>query len=227
MKFFKFTEKENYTELIFDNTKAANSFGQGPAEELLELLKQLPLKPVLWQSAGRAPKRNIFCAGGDLKAYKKLTTKKQGVAINRKILEALDALYMFKHQKIAYLDGDVYGGGLEVLSCFDKVVALPDVKIAFWQSKQNLSTGWGGFTRWSQKVDAALLKKLIKSTEIFSPQKAIEYGFVDKVVESVDEISFDGSHAPKQKLDYVKEVELFESLWWSKEHLSILNTLKI
>ena len=156
-----------------------------------------------------------------------MKTKKEGVEVNRFILDALDILYQLPVYKVAYVEGNVYGGGMELLSCFDKVVATKNTKFAFWQKKQGLSTGWGGYTRWSQTVDAKILDKLIDSTEMFGSEEAMDFNFVDSIVESVGEVDLSGISAEAQSLDYTKEIELFESLWWSKEHLKVLGSLEI
>lgn len=238
MRYFKYFKQKNYHKIVFDNSKKANCFGHDQAKELNQVLKKIKAdtpEVLVWQSAGRNEGRNIFCAGGNLKAYKELDSKEDGLLINREILAALNELYQLPCIKIALLEGDVYGGGLELLSSFDAVVALSGVKLAFWQSKQSLSTGWGGFTRWSQKIEEYHLERLISSAEYFTPNQAIEYGFVDKVVSSSEEteaailkiIKNKSQQISSKKLDYTKEVELFESLWWSEDHLKILKSLDI
>src|SRR5271166_5603001 len=52
----------------------------------------------------------IFCAGGDLKAYKKMKSKAEGVASNRKIRKMLSQFKEMPILIVAAVEGDVLGG---------------------------------------------------------------------------------------------------------------------
>lgn len=171
----------NVVELVFSNSKTRNAFSTKDAEDLLAILEDqdfIKFADVLvFKSQGPGP----FCSGGDLSEH---LQPKQARQYSRRILKALKTLHDLKIPTLAVVEGDCFGGGLELLSCFDLVIATPNVLFGFWQRRMGLSFGWGGFARLKTMMATRKLQSLALSTEVFSVQKAVEFGLVHTICPS-------------------------------------------
>lgn len=201
------------------------------SEELLELIKELgpKINSLVFSSSSQH-----FCSGGNLKTYAKLTKKIQGLQINRKIRANLNTLAQLPLFKIACVEGDCLGGGLELLSCFDWVISTSSAFFSFRQIRIGLSFGWGGGARLSQRVSWIELKRALLTSETWSAPQALSSGLIDliapkdRLLESArakinSVLFFDTDLVKKVKaLNGKNEVSLFEGLWWQKLHLKSL-----
>ena len=224
-----------YIEL--DNLNQGNSFGLEEAKDLETIYRQwknCPLSGIIFSSVSE----RFFCAGGNLKFYGSHTKKSQGITANRKITTALQKLSKWPVATVAIVSGDCFGGGMELLSCFDHVVATPTSFFGLWQRKIGLSYGWGGGKRFLQKVSQRKLLNLSLSAKSFPAIMAHKMGWIDDVVakERIDLVAVqwlkDQSNWPVaplktfKRFQASKERSLFEALWWNKEHKKILNKIK-
>lgn len=217
--------------ISFFKPDAGNSFGVEDAEALLKLIKKYSKQKInglVWRS--KHP--TLFCSGGDLKAHLELKDKKDGLAQSRTITKALETLKNWPIPKIALVDGDCFGGGLEVLSCFDHRVCSPNVLFGFWQRRIGLSFGWGGFERWEERVSPDVVKSLALSARVFGASEARRFGFVQEIVPSnkmgqaawlraASQFSANSANAIAS-LGEKSESSLFEKLWWGPAHLNAL-----
>jgi 3-hydroxyacyl-CoA dehydrogenase/enoyl-CoA hydratase/3-hydroxybutyryl-CoA epimerase len=92
---------------------------------------------------------------------------------------------------VAAINGAALGGGLEItLACHHRIVVDdPRVKLGFPEVKLGLLPGAGGVTRSVRMfgIAAALVPLLLQGKE-YRPAEAREFGLVDEVVPSVDDL---------------------------------------
>jgi enoyl-CoA hydratase/carnithine racemase len=221
---------DNILYLYLDNSQQGSSFGLKEANDLSLAVKQ-DCKAIVLQSKSN----RFFCSGGNLTDYVFLESRKQGIEINKIIRESLMKLYLKPVYKLAIVNGDCYGGGVELLSCFNSIIATPSVMFALWQRKMGLSFGWGGYERLLRRVNKHTLESLFYSTKTLNAQQALNIGLIDKIVLENDlekqiyrnlkkELNFPLS--PFQSMQaqiHYKEEKEFNKLWHSKEHLSALS----
>lgn len=225
---------EEILKLTLTDSKTGNSFGIDAARELMILLKKLnapksKVKVLIFTGQDR-----FFCTGGNLKYYRTLKTKAAGLKINREISGVLKSLYSLKIAKIALVNGDCFGGGLELLSCFDLIYSRPESLFGFWQSKQALSFGWGGGARIAERLSPMQTRRALLGSHCFSAYEAARMGLVDQVLSRFEiecaVVAFANQIALNSKetisclntLTSKNEEVLFSKLWWSKEHLKRL-----
>lgn len=221
--------------LVFSRPEAANAFGLDDALQLRKILKANPTARVLvWRSAGG----RCFCAGGDLAAYARMAKRDQGLAANRKIAAALKDLAAFPGLTLAIVEGDCWGGGLELLSSFDTVWALPHAAFGLWQRRIGLSFGWGGGTRLEARLGPAKVKALALTARSFTAATAADLGLVDRVVSPASLEAALGVwmkqqlSLPPEPLPLVKamtpksEADVFRRLWWNASHRRVLARFK-
>lgn len=212
----------------FFRPQAGNSFGEQDGDALKRILSKMrdDIRGLLWTS----PHPALFCSGGDLKNHNHLNTKKDGLKQAEKISRVLSTLAEWPVPKAVFVQGDCYGGGLELLSCFDFRVAAPHVLFGFWQRRIGLSFGWGGFERWSSRISADTLKQLTQSARVFGAAEARRFGVINEIgtVQSTlrwleeTQLWSPESGEAVSSLEKSNEKSLFRGLWWTEAHRSAI-----
>ncbi|MES2854705.1 MAG: enoyl-CoA hydratase/isomerase family protein [Bdellovibrionota bacterium] len=223
-------------ELVFNDPKSRNSLSLAAATEI-EIALETAMKTkqkfgvVIFNAPGR-----VFCSGGQLDDYAGMKDASEGIAVNDRIRAILDHLSRLQVPTICVVTGDCFGGGIELVSAFDFVLATPNVLLGFWQRKIGLSFGWGGGQRLLKRVSAAKLKAFTLSTRLIGASEAQAEGLIDEVVHAAKirqrslALAKELMKAPKaaaaalKNFSPEKEVETFNTLWWNEEHRAVLNS---
>lgn len=164
-------------EAVFSNLASRNALSLKAAMELKELIKRAEGSDGLLVRA-EGP---VFCAGGNIKDHIALG-KAASLKGNREITAVCDSLSKLSVPTIAVVEGDVLGGGVEFLSCFDIVIATPHVAIGFWQRRLGLVYGWGGGLRLERRLGRHAVSRLAIQARAMTGREAFEAGLVDRVV---------------------------------------------
>jgi enoyl-CoA hydratase len=218
--------------LSFEDPSSRNSFSLRAAREVR----------AVWQKeAGKykglvfSPRGRVFCSGGNLSDYAAMKSPEEGKAVNREIAAILKELSELPVPTLCLVNGDCFGGGLELLSAFDFVHSVPHALFGLWQRKIGLSFGWGGGERLERRLGSQKLRALALSAEVFSAHQALQWGLIDRVhrVESLEQVARERlekiSSLPRSPTASLKkwsaesEKEIFETLWWNEEHLAVLS----
>lgn len=221
--------------LTFEDQSSRNSFSLRAADELSSHLKNNldECDAVIFKAHGR-----VFCSGGNLTDYANMSDPAQGIEVNRKIAAALDELSQCPKPTVCVVDGDCFGGGVELISSFDFVFSSPGAFFALWQRKIGLSFGWGGGKRLEMRLGLKTLRQLALSTELLSAQKACRIGLIDSVClkETLQSEAKRKAQElmclPKNPIAAIKtwhsenEKTVFEGLWWNDEHREVLQGRK-
>ena len=229
MALFKISETKHSLSLHFHIPESANALSAQAAAELAKIQKKYKSwrKPVIVMSDH--PK--VFCSGGNLDDYKKLKGKAPGLKVNRAIEKALNEFGSWRVPKIAVIEGDVLGGGMEWLARFDYRLATPNAFLAFWQKRIGLSSGWGGGSAWSAILGEQTVRRLLLGGKILSAQEAQRLGLVDELYSSwkirVEALQLAATVDFEISGDLVgwsaaKEARVFNSLWMGKTHRQVL-----
>ncbi|MBX3021020.1 MAG: enoyl-CoA hydratase/isomerase family protein [Bdellovibrionales bacterium] len=242
---FSTTEWNTHLEIAFLDASSANAFGLPAAREFSALIKRYKkwTKPVVVRSAHA----RVFCSGGQLSDYARLKSKAAGLKINREITNVLDSFGRWPVVKLAVVEGDVFGGGMEWLARFDYRWSAPSAVFAFWQRKIALSTGWGGGEWWAKRVGEDRVRQLLLEARLLSAGEALRLRLVDRVLtrwslkEEVEAwaraMSMAGDEnvrSSKTAPAYIKltqwssrrENKLFADLWMGPEHRAVLEKWK-
>lgn len=216
-------------EIVLDDLGTNNALSLPKAKQLSQSLSSARLQLIYITNLGR-----VFCAGGNLKDYADQKNKGAGLAINREIQSVLQQISQYPALKVAFVNGDCLGGGVEFLSCFDLIWSAPHVYIGLWQRKMGLSFGWGGFERLAKRVNPAWATHRLLTGELQTAGQARDAGLVDEILDEAEartrwEIlkasalnDKDGSFAAVSRDLPHGETSVFEKLWWSEYHRSQL-----
>lgn len=229
MPLLKYSKNEDILKIYLDDLQSQNSLSLAMAEELAARLAIKDFSGLIVTNNG-----NTFCAGGNLRFYKDLQTKEEGLAINRRITRILDDVFQLPIPKACFVNGPCYGGGIEFLACFDFVVASPRSLFGLWQRRVGLSLGWGGETRLERRMSKKQLNNWLLRAETISVFSAKNRGLIDDIqlsssgLETCDRwvrrsLSFGTESLTAIQQNQGHQDKAFAQLWLSETHKKVLD----
>lgn len=231
---FKVTVRDSLLHLEFHIPESSNALSLEAARSLSRVVKEFRKwrRPVLVTSAHRS----MFCSGGNLSDYAKLKGRAPGLKINREITKHLDEFGKWPCVKLAVIEGDVLGGGVEWLARFDYRWSVPTNMFAFWQRRIGLSSGWGGGRAWARRLGDENVRLLLLEGGLLSSSRALRYGLCDRILpawkirseaESWAVSLGDGASVNAlSRWSSARESAMFSSLWMAPEHKAVLDKWK-
>ena len=234
--------------VTFDNPDARNAMSVGMMADVVALVEKLEEADVSAVLLRGSPGSG-FCAGGDLKDVRAhLMTPSAAAGMPAVMGGALDRLASLNAVIVAAVEGAALGGGAELLTAADWVIAADDAQIGFVHAALGVSPGWGGGHRLVRKVGhRAALPVLVGARKMTAAQSAV-LGLVDEVVAQGDaEVSarewigrilarpteaVQGAlqilRAGREQPDSAADVEraVFQDLWGGPAHRRALDGVK-
>jgi len=134
----------------------------------------------------RSGRPHIFAAGADMAEMRAFGAREaeEFARLGQELFAAIERLPMIT---VALIDGDCFGGALDLVLAFDLRFATPRSRFAHPGGKLGIVTGFGGTSRWRKAIDRAAARKLFLGNERLTAHEAMEAGLVDRVGESFDE----------------------------------------
>jgi enoyl-CoA hydratase/carnithine racemase len=202
-------EVEGQTAVLrFDRPETLNAVDFRLLLELEQCLNTLEedrqVRVVIVTGEGRA-----FVAGGDVRYMRDLpaTRGRQFIELGHRVLDRLAGSRLVS---IAAINGYALGGGAELALACDLRVAAGDAKVGFPEVRLGLFPAWGGTQRLVRLVGPARARMLVFTAEILSANEALEFGLVDRVVQSSElmtacrELSAQIAQAAPRALEHAK-----------------------
>jgi len=127
-----------------------------------------------------------FNLGGDLKFFVECIRKENFAALKRYALNCVRVMHNIARKPeftIAMVNGRAAGGGFEVLSAFDYIIATVDSKFSLPEIKMNMFPGMGIYSLLSRRVGMQITHELITSGKTYSAEELKCLGVIDKVIE--------------------------------------------
>ena len=158
-----------------------NALDTQMGRDTLELWTRLAAEPgeircaVLTGAGERA-----FCAGGDLKERDGMSDAAWR-AQHEIFARSFMALVECTVPVIAAVNGDAFGGGLELALCCDFVYAVPEARFAQSEVRLGIMPGGMGTQNLPRALGERRAKELILSARPFSAAEAEAWGLVNKV----------------------------------------------
>jgi enoyl-CoA hydratase/carnithine racemase len=134
----------------------------------------------------RSGRSHIFAAGADMAEMRAFGAREaeEFARLGQELFAAIETLPMIT---VALIDGDCFGGALDLVLAFDLRFATPRSRFAHPGGKLGIVTGFGGTSRWRKAIDRAAARRLFLGNERLSAHEAMEAGLVDRVGESFDD----------------------------------------
>lgn len=179
---FSITHRDAIARIVFDDG-GMNLLSLAALDELDRLLGEIPdgTRVVEFRS-GRG---GIFAAGADMAEMRRFSPaeaerfSERGQVLFRRIESAGWA-------SVAAIDGDCFGGALDLVMAFDARVATRRSRFSHPGSRIGIVTGFGGTSRWRSVVPRHRAARLMLSGEVLDADAARKIELIDEVVDRID-----------------------------------------
>ena len=84
---------------------------------------------------------------------------------------------------IASIDGDCFGGALDLVMAFDLRFATERSRFSHPGAKLGIVTGFGGTSRWRRIIESAAARMLFLANPVLSATEALDVGLIDGIGE--------------------------------------------
>jgi enoyl-CoA hydratase len=168
--------------LTIDRPATRNAIDRTTAKHLGDAVRLASADPSVRGIVLTGEGRDSFVSGGDLKDISALARIEDGGKEILAMFEHLSACETCEVPVIAAVQGDVHGGGCELLLLCDLVIMEEHASITFKHAKMGLSTAWGGMTRLLERVGPLEATRLLLTAEKIGAEEARRIGFVSEVV---------------------------------------------
>jgi enoyl-CoA hydratase/carnithine racemase len=169
--------------LIIDRPHARNALAPRTMVELDQALDEVRARRVRVLVIRGAGER-AFCAGGDLKELEKLRSNGEASAMAHRMRATLDRILAMKIPVIAAVNGDAYGGGVELALACDFRIAAAHARLGLTQVNLGLMPAWGASERLAALVGRGRALHVLLGGQALTAVDALSAGLVEEVVPS-------------------------------------------
>jgi len=192
--------------LVFDDG-AMNLLSASALEDLAAALRTIPPETVVIEF--RSGRRGIFAAGADM-AEMRAFGYREAERFSRRGQDVFRLLERAPFASVAAIDGDCFGGALDLVMAFDFRVATPRSRFSHPGSRIGIVTGFGGTARWRKVVPPHRSARLFLSSEVLDAETARSMELVDAVDGSLDQASGPLvarlAATPRWKMQFAREI---------------------
>lgn len=193
---FAVAEHPSYTEIVFDDG-GMNLLSSGALEEMRSLVSGLWSLRHLGSSAVpqrsttsdqrpvllfRSSRPSLFAAGADMKEMASFSAA-DAEAFARAGQELFEAIERLPCLTVAVIDGDCFGGALDLAMAFDLRFASERSRFSHPGARLGIVTGFGGTSRWRKLLDVRAARRLFLGNGVLSASEALAAGLVDAIGE--------------------------------------------
>ena len=228
----RYTNQEGVARMVLCNPSARNAMSEKMMMEFADIVQQMEEEPPrILLLIGEGTKS--FCSGGDLRDVRSSLIEK-----GQKMSEMMNDLTLriknIPMFVIVGVEGAAIGGGAELVTLGDWVIASKTARIQFVQVLLGVSTGWGGGQRLLQKCPQKAIHMLLGGK--FSVLELHHFGLVDQIAESgcvrdiceekIQELLTIPTVSMCGILELIRtperEIDIFSSLWGGEVHRTLL-----
>jgi enoyl-CoA hydratase len=146
--------------------------------------------------AFRSGRPGLFAAGADM-AEMRAFTPRQAAAFSRLGQTLFAAIERLPILTVAVIDGDCFGGALDLAMAFDVRLATTRARFAHPGARLGIVTGFGGTTRWRTLLDPAAAHTLFIENRVLDARAAEQIGLARVVSNAEEEIARLGNADPR------------------------------
>jgi len=184
MKFFKLEKKNKIAIISFKRAKSLNALNQSTLKELIDLNRKIQsdttIKAVIYRAEGIH-----FSAGADIKEKPKASSKIKTWKTNLG-KEAIESILKLDQITLASLKGYCLGGAACIATACDFRIASLETTVAYPEIDLGMNLNWLGLPLLLRLIGPARTKKMVISGEAEDATTLFDWGFIDKICETVD-----------------------------------------
>ena len=130
----------------------------------------------------RSGRPHIFAAGADMAEMARFTPfdAYDFAQLGQTVFAMIEKLPLIT---VAMIDGDCFGGALDLILSFDLRYATPRSRFSHPGAKLGIVTGFGGTSRWRKVLARPEAHQLFLASRVFSAEEARSIGLIDDVGE--------------------------------------------
>ena len=168
--------------ILLNRPAKLNALTPEMLDQLEQLLARVDADPdvrvVIVASAGD----RAFCTGADIRRFAALDGAQMWAQWTRRGHQVFDRLADLRQPTIAAVDGNAYGGGLELALACDLRVVAEEATLGLTEVGLGTVPGWGGTQRLPHQIGSARAKELVFTGQPLSAVVAREWGLVNRLV---------------------------------------------
>ncbi len=151
---------------------------------LRSIRDQLPTDATLFLFRSGRP--NLFAAGADMAEMQRFTPfeAEDFARLGQELFAEIERLPCIT---VALIDGDCFGGALDLVLSFDLRFATPRSRFAHPGARLGIVTGFGGTSRWRKVISRKAANQLFLANRVLTAEEALALDLVDRVAESHEE----------------------------------------
>ena len=181
---FRVTRAGERVTISFDDG-GMNLLSRDALEELRQCLAVLRGEAGSRVIAFRSLRPSLFAAGADMKemsAFSGLDAE----ALARLGQEVFTAIETLPAMTVALIDGDCFGGALDLAMAFDLRLATARSRVSHPGARLGIVTGYGGTSRWRRLLAISNARALLLGNEVIHADAALSMGLIDRIVEDFE-----------------------------------------
>jgi enoyl-CoA hydratase len=134
----------------------------------------------------RSGRSGLFAAGADMAEMQRFTAWEAWsfAELGQELFARIERL---PSVTVALIDGDCFGGALDLVLAFDLRFATPRSRFAHPGARLGIVTGFGGTSRWRSVISRRAANQLFLANRVLGASEALALGLVDRVAESHEE----------------------------------------
>ena len=133
----------------------------------------------------RSARSHIFAAGADMAEMQKFGAA-EADRFSRLGQRVFEGVERSEALTVALIDGDCYGGALDLALAFDFRFATARSRFSHPGARIGIVTGFGGTERLPRRGGRALTVKALLSNEVLTAADAVSHGLVDRMFDDFD-----------------------------------------
>jgi enoyl-CoA hydratase/carnithine racemase len=173
--------------IVFHNPAAHNALTHTMWAELRDLCLAYARDPAIRVVTFRGSGGKAFVSGTDISHFLDFTSGRDGIAYEREIDAAMEAVDALPMTAVAVLDGWTVGGGLNIFSACDFRIATPNARFG---SPLGRTIGnclsMSSYARIAGAIGIPAVKRMILLGEMLTAQELLSSGVLYKVVEPAE-----------------------------------------
>ncbi len=188
-------------EIVFDDG-GMNLLSSSALDELSSVIAGAEATNLLVFRSGRP---GLFAAGADMAEMKEFSPAEAEV-FAAKGQELFGRIEKLPGITVAIIDGDCFGGALDLALSFDLRFATPRARFAHPGARIGIATGFGGTTRWRKVLQRPAAQAMFIGNRILGTSEAERSGLVDAVAEDFEDSLAALAKAEPRAVRLVKEL---------------------
>jgi enoyl-CoA hydratase len=179
--------RDHVAYITINRPERRNSLSRAVSSALVKAFSDAELDPDVWAVAITGAGDKAFCAGGDLKEFDELAKQGRPFPVpmtgpERNVYETVLETYK---PTIAVLNGPAVGGGFELALACDLRIAAEHAHVALPEAKRGMGANFATVLL-PRLLPRAKALELLYTGEPMSPQEALTWGLVNRVVPAAE-----------------------------------------